>query len=599
MVAATKFQYSLPTDLAQHFEERGGIDLAHSYRAEKKPDGTYTIKDIDIFYACQRKNPKTGHVDDFNDDWLEGAVRTFAERKGEGYLPPVHVDHHGKDGESRPFAGLMTNLRKGQNSKGVATLFADIGNIPAEVFAQITSMRLPFRSVEINRPDTPEISSLALMSTTVPYFKSPITRVSFSDDEQRICFCDYGGIGKDPETGGESVITQRFDAKYQPMSKPTLVAQKFMGGGHRYASDEDDDTGMDGEDPNDFPPDAEGGDDGMGGEELGPEELDELLASILADGGMDDGGMEDDPEMAGLAAEQGITEDEMSNVLNQLQETMGQMAQGLQNLDNSVKSLAERNADHSALPSPPPSVASDDTDDQVQFKDAGSIARVGGGKMPVWAEALRDDIKAVKEENKSLGEMVRFLFFEREKDALHFSVEDQIAKYQRLMLDKGYSERQVKDATKVVFKHVGGDVAEWERLANEDWEKAQQFATDLDVGTHFNEYCDGLTPETDASTSRPPDAPTSSAAPKGEPAVNPDVSSAKKWAESHDMAELVQTFGEENFAEAYQQFSEEYETASPAQRAFVGATTKDKFLAAKFRKANRAATGQSRVTSTG
>lgn len=164
------------------------MQLTHAYPATQLADGTFEIRDLDIFETCVREHPITGRRDVFDTQWLRQAVEAARERESRGYFAPVHLGHHGDTDDEPTFAGFLHNLAvvsaadatdaaESASEADSATLRATITSIPAEVFARIRDRRIPYRSVEILDPAVPEISSLALLEATVPYFKFPITAV--------------------------------------------------------------------------------------------------------------------------------------------------------------------------------------------------------------------------------------------------------------------------------------------------------------------------------------------------------------------------------------------------------------------------------------
>jgi hypothetical protein len=162
--------------------------LIHHYPAVRLPDGTHEIHELDVFAECSRLNPHTGEVDVFDIEWLRAAARQATARQAEGYLAPAHLGHHDPLREDEPpLAGFLRDLRvdppdeHDNSGDAVAVLRATVTGIPDDVFARIRDTRLPYRSVEIHSPDEPEINSLALLETTVPFFKFPLTRVSEQD----------------------------------------------------------------------------------------------------------------------------------------------------------------------------------------------------------------------------------------------------------------------------------------------------------------------------------------------------------------------------------------------------------------------------------
>jgi len=70
-------------------------------------------------------------------------------------------------------------------------------DIPDKAFKEdLEAGKLGYRSVEILKPDRPEISSLALLDSEVPYFKFPVARFKRSKDKATVAFAegDDGGV---------------------------------------------------------------------------------------------------------------------------------------------------------------------------------------------------------------------------------------------------------------------------------------------------------------------------------------------------------------------------------------------------------------------
>ncbi len=169
--------------------------LTHHYPARRLADGTWEIRDLDIFAECSRLNPHTGEVDVFDAAWLARAADAAARHEADGYLAPVHLGHHDPAREDEPpLVGFLRDMRVDDTgvenvvadadadadaeTQTAAVLRATITSIPESIFLRIRDMRIPYRSVEIHSPDEPGISSLALLQSTVPFFRFPITRVT-------------------------------------------------------------------------------------------------------------------------------------------------------------------------------------------------------------------------------------------------------------------------------------------------------------------------------------------------------------------------------------------------------------------------------------
>jgi len=157
------------------------------YKATQNSDGTWNLLDVPI--CCEASAKELGTKKAMDREWLTAALdqnkRKMAEDK---YLPPVHLDdelvddghHNGKYKPKGAKAGELVLKRVADlkiDGTKRAAMFADIVNIPAEVMALLEKRLLPYRSIEALDLGNPEISSLALMSHTVPFFRMPMTTV--------------------------------------------------------------------------------------------------------------------------------------------------------------------------------------------------------------------------------------------------------------------------------------------------------------------------------------------------------------------------------------------------------------------------------------
>lgn len=153
-----------------------------SYTAEfDVTDGTYTIKNVPIM-AELPKGARQNTEFAISTGWFQKAIlrHQMLERQ-QGYLAPVHTNHHdlGRETERAAFLRLSKVGSVAQNGVMVPALFADIVGLSEEHFARIQANDLPYRSVEIATWDDghEEISSLALLSDESPWFKLPMMSV--------------------------------------------------------------------------------------------------------------------------------------------------------------------------------------------------------------------------------------------------------------------------------------------------------------------------------------------------------------------------------------------------------------------------------------
>jgi hypothetical protein len=153
------------------------LTTKNGYRA-KKSDGDLTIFNVPIFCTCERGEHN------FNDEWVTAAVANAKRQQAEGYLPPLHIRHHEPASEMtnsvRPagffrITGLGKIRLKGSSRKAI---MADLIVTDPDIAAEILSMRLPYRSVEIFDVDVPAIDSLALLDHEAPFLELPMLQVA-------------------------------------------------------------------------------------------------------------------------------------------------------------------------------------------------------------------------------------------------------------------------------------------------------------------------------------------------------------------------------------------------------------------------------------
>lgn len=162
------------------------MTTAPTYRSRQTGPDSWEIYDVPVFSAHERTSA-SGKLYKFDEAWLKGAVAKAQTRHAEGYFHPAHTRHHSAvdpskrdDSDVRP-AGRIRFRRVGALRMGgvdVPTIFADLVEVPGEVFAEIQAGRLPYRSVEVLSPSSGEIDSLAFLDHEVPFFRYPLLRVA-------------------------------------------------------------------------------------------------------------------------------------------------------------------------------------------------------------------------------------------------------------------------------------------------------------------------------------------------------------------------------------------------------------------------------------
>lgn len=147
------------------------------YRAAQAADGTWTVFSVPIF--AEHVDTRSSEPLVFDREWIERALKKAQVRESEGYLPPLHVAHHG-DPNGVEAAGKFRITRLSPIKYGggkVLALFADLVGVRGDIYDRIRRGELSYRSVEILDVDTPEIDSLALLDHEVPYFRFPLLKI--------------------------------------------------------------------------------------------------------------------------------------------------------------------------------------------------------------------------------------------------------------------------------------------------------------------------------------------------------------------------------------------------------------------------------------
>jgi hypothetical protein len=141
------------------------------HTAMQNPDGTWDIGSVPIF--AQHKVKFQDEEIEVGKDWLLSAkAKEDARFANDKYLPPLHIHHHGARETRR--AGFFRSKSVAQanyQGKPLWMTFADLINVPDDVYQMIRAGELPYRSVEVHSLKEPEISSLALLDDEVPFFR--------------------------------------------------------------------------------------------------------------------------------------------------------------------------------------------------------------------------------------------------------------------------------------------------------------------------------------------------------------------------------------------------------------------------------------------
>lgn len=154
-----------------------------SYRVSQQSDGLYTIHDMSIFATA-----KKGSVD-FDNSWMDTAVKNAQIQEKFGYRPPVFIKHNSFDQldstRKEDAVGLVANMRRKKvrcEGKLIEGVIADLVGLDEDTAERIQKNRLNGRSIEAIQPKSRRsIDGLALLGRTKPFF--PLAQGSEPVDE--------------------------------------------------------------------------------------------------------------------------------------------------------------------------------------------------------------------------------------------------------------------------------------------------------------------------------------------------------------------------------------------------------------------------------
>jgi hypothetical protein len=168
------------------YDEQGNVQLdvveaqTDGYEASQNQDGTWDIQNVPFFSShVDERGPEP---EEYPVAWLLDAVKVAKQREtSDGYLGPLHVQHHTPGNNEVSFAGkIRLNGVKALMYQGepTPTIFGDMVQVPNDVYEEIKQGQLPYRSVELKGPGNPEILSLALLDHEVPYFRYSVMQIA-------------------------------------------------------------------------------------------------------------------------------------------------------------------------------------------------------------------------------------------------------------------------------------------------------------------------------------------------------------------------------------------------------------------------------------
>lgn len=146
-----------------------------AYQSSRDEKGRLVVHDVPIFVECER-----GKLE-FDKEWLTQAFSAAQVAEKENYHPPLHVRHHGGDGDGVRAAGFFRITKVGPiKFKGESrqAIYADLVLTDERVAGEVLEDKLLYRSVEIADFDSPGITSLALLDHEAPFLELPLLTVN-------------------------------------------------------------------------------------------------------------------------------------------------------------------------------------------------------------------------------------------------------------------------------------------------------------------------------------------------------------------------------------------------------------------------------------
>ena len=182
------------------------MKIKTKYSWEKHKNGSYSIKNLPIFQCFD--DPEKGKVDALA---AKEIVDNFYKDVSGGYYPRTHIGHQDmKSFENRPGIGFIDNLRFNSD-----LFYADVSEIPENIFKEIKNFKYPYRSVEYDAREK-KITGLALLESVPPYFSFPILALkddngNFNKSNSFMVFFQEGNMGNEieiPNEGNEEVVDE-------------------------------------------------------------------------------------------------------------------------------------------------------------------------------------------------------------------------------------------------------------------------------------------------------------------------------------------------------------------------------------------------------
>lgn len=132
------------------------------YKATRYENGKYKIEKVPIFQLGLIRGQE------YSDTWGKLMLDNMQKRARSNYYPPIILGHGGGFVQEKEAIGFLKNIQiEGK------TVYADLDEVQEYVAEyEIGKLKYPYRSVEV-RFEQAEITALALLGATEPYFKFP------------------------------------------------------------------------------------------------------------------------------------------------------------------------------------------------------------------------------------------------------------------------------------------------------------------------------------------------------------------------------------------------------------------------------------------
>lgn len=194
--------------------------MAGRYKADRNADGTWNVRGVPVFASNRLRKVEV------TKEWQERAVATASARFAlNGYIPPLHENHHGDLAPVKRLGGWMpkrvVKIKAVEQDETGAPVVrdswateADLVNIPEAEYQRIKRGDLPYVSVEARMAEA-DFASLAMLPTQAPAI--PLPPLTIGAEEYATNVVTYAATVEAART------TMRFSASMDESKKPDEV----------------------------------------------------------------------------------------------------------------------------------------------------------------------------------------------------------------------------------------------------------------------------------------------------------------------------------------------------------------------------------------